>query len=78
VGHIAVTAHFEMLITGEPNMVRDSNSRALLFTNREDIQAYEKRKAEIESQNSQINTLKHNLNCLGMQCVQQWSMRTMC
>jgi hypothetical protein len=44
-------------ITGEPNMVRDSNSRALLFTNREDIQAYEKRKAEIESQNSQINTL---------------------
>ena len=38
-------------------MVRDSNSRALLFTNREDIQAYEKRKAEIESQNSQINTL---------------------
>ena len=44
-------------ITGEPNMVRDSNSRALLFTNREDIRAYEKRKAEIESQNSQINTL---------------------
>jgi hypothetical protein len=44
-------------ITGEPNMVRDSNSRALLFTNREDIQAYEKRKAEIESQNLQINTL---------------------
>jgi hypothetical protein len=44
-------------ITGEPNMVRDSNSRALLFTNREDIQVYEKRKAEIESQNSQINTL---------------------
>jgi hypothetical protein len=44
-------------ITGEPNIVRDSNSRALLFTNREDIQAYEKRKAEIESQNSQINTL---------------------
>ena len=44
-------------ITGEPNMVRDSNSRALLFTNREDIKAYEKRKAEIESQNSQINTL---------------------
>jgi len=44
-------------ITGEPNMVRDSNSRALLFTNREDIQAYEKRKAEIEYQNSQINTL---------------------
>lgn len=38
-------------------MVRDSNSRALLFTNREDIKAYEKRKAEIESQNSQINTL---------------------
>ncbi len=38
-------------------MVRDSNSRALLFTNREDIQAYEKRKAEIESQNLQINTL---------------------
>ena len=38
-------------------MVRDSNSRALLFTNREDIRAYEKRKAEIESQNSQINTL---------------------
>ena len=38
-------------------MVRDSNSRALLFTNREDIQVYEKRKAEIESQNSQINTL---------------------
>lgn len=38
-------------------MIRDSNSRALLFTNREDIQAYEKRKAEIESQNLQINTL---------------------
>lgn len=38
-------------------MVRDSNSRALLFTNREDIRAYEKRKTEIESQNSQINTL---------------------
>ena len=44
-------------VNGEPNMVRDSNSRALLFTNREDIQAYERRKAEIESQNSQINTL---------------------
>ena len=38
-------------------MVRESNSRALLFTNREDTKAYEKRKAEIESQNSQINTL---------------------
>ena len=45
-------------------MVRDSNSRALLFTNREDIQAYEKRKAEIESQNSQINTLMQEVTKL--------------
>lgn len=42
-------------------MVRDSNSRALLFTNREDIQAYERRKAEMESQNTQINTLKQEV-----------------
>jgi len=49
-------------VKGEPHMVRDSNSRALLFTNREDIQAYEKRKAEMESQNSQINTLKQEVS----------------
>jgi hypothetical protein len=49
-------------VKGEPHMVRDSNSRALLFTNREDIQAYERRKAEMESQNSQINTLKQEVS----------------
>lgn len=48
-------------VNGEPNMVRDSNSRALLFTNREDILAYEKRKAEMKSQTLQINTLKQEV-----------------
>ena len=48
-------------INGEPNLIRDTNSNALLFTNREDILAYERRKAEMQSQNLQINTLKQEI-----------------
>ena len=48
-------------VKGENNIVRDTESRALLFTNREDIEAYERKKQQIESQNAQINTLKQEV-----------------
>ena len=48
-------------VKGEPGLVRDSFSRAILFTNTEEMVAYEAKKRQMESQNSEINTLKHEV-----------------
>jgi hypothetical protein len=48
-------------VRGQPNLIRDSASKAILFTNHEEVKAYQKKKQQMESQNSQINTLKKEI-----------------
>jgi hypothetical protein len=48
-------------VNGEPGLVRDSVSRAILFTENEQMRAYEKRKKHIEMQNDEINNLKQEV-----------------
>ena len=48
-------------VKGEPGLVRDIASRALLFTNRQETEAYKKKKAEKEQQTNEINTLKEEV-----------------
>jgi hypothetical protein len=51
-------------VKGENGLVRDSASRALLFTNKEEIESYRKKKAEKDYQNTQINMLKQEIQQL--------------
>jgi uncharacterized protein YdcH (DUF465 family) len=51
-------------VNGENGLVRDSASRALLYTNRQDAEAYRRRKAEQDHQNAEINTLKQEIQQL--------------
>lgn len=48
-------------VKGENNMVRDSLSKAILFTDSEETRAYEVRKKQLQSKNSEINTLKQEV-----------------
>lgn len=47
----------QLRVKGEPSMVRDAQSRALLFTDKGAVEAYRKKKA----QNDEINNLKQEV-----------------
>jgi len=48
-------------VNGEPNLIRDSRSKAILFTNDEQTKEYLRKKQQIESQKTEINTLKQEI-----------------
>lgn len=48
-------------VNGESGMIRDSISRAILFTDKQEVLNYKNKKKSIKLQNDEINTLKQEL-----------------
>lgn len=49
-------------VNGESGMIRDSVSRAILFTDKQEVLTYKNKKKSMKLQNEEINTLKQELS----------------
>lgn len=49
-------------VNGESGMIRDSVSRAILFTDKQEVLNYKNKKKSMKLQNEEINTLKQELS----------------